>query len=159
MTVPAKTTKAAKPAKSTKKATTQYYGTGRRKCSIARVFLRPGTGNIKINHRSLEEYFPRESVRMIIVRPLQVVDMAEKFDVYVTVRGGGLTGQAGAVQLGLARALVDYDEATGTDATSEKSHRRLLRQHGNLLTRDARIVERKKIGRHKARRGVQFSKR
>lgn len=143
----------------TAKKTSQYCGTGRRKCSIARVFLRPGTGVIKVNHRTMEDYFPRESVRMQIVRPLQVVDMQSKFDVYVTVRGGGLTGQAGAVQLGIARALVLYDESTGTDSTDVKAYRRILRSSGDYLTRDARIVERKKIGRHKARRGVQFSKR
>jgi small subunit ribosomal protein S9 len=143
----------------TAKKNSQYNGTGRRKCSIARVFLRPGTGVIKVNHRTLEDYFPRESVRMQIVRPLQVVDMQNKFDVYVTVRGGGLTGQAGAVQLGIARALVLYDESTGTDSADEKAYRRVLRRSGDYLTRDARIVERKKIGRHKARRGVQFSKR
>lgn len=143
----------------TAKKISQYNGTGRRKCSVARVYIRPGKGDIKINHRTLEDYFPRESVRMQIVRPLEVVDMLKKFDVIVNVRGGGLTGQAGAVQLGIARALVQYDESTGTVSTDEKAFRRALRKDGNLLTRDARIVERKKVGRHKARRGVQFSKR
>lgn len=143
----------------TAKKVSQYNGTGRRKCSVARVYIRPGKGDIKVNHRTLEDYFPRESVRMQIVRPLQVVDMLTKFDIIVNVRGGGLTGQAGAVQLGIARALVQYDESTGTASTDEKAFRRALRKQGNLLTRDARIVERKKVGRHKARRGVQFSKR
>ncbi|MFN7096140.1 MAG: 30S ribosomal protein S9 [Gammaproteobacteria bacterium] len=143
----------------TAKKISQYNGTGRRKCSVARVYIRPGKGDIKINHRTLEDYFPRESVRMQIIRPLDVVDMRTKFDIIVNVRGGGLTGQAGAVQLGIARALVQYDESTGTVSTDEKAFRRALRQSGNLLKRDARIVERKKVGRHKARRGVQFSKR
>jgi small subunit ribosomal protein S9 len=143
----------------TAKKVSQYNGTGRRKCSVARVYLRPGKGDIKVNHRTLEDYFPRESVRMQIVRPLEVVDMIKKFDIIVNVRGGGLTGQAGAVQLGIARALVQYDESTGTVSTDEKAFRRALRKEGNLLKRDARIVERKKVGRHKARRGVQFSKR
>lgn len=144
---------------STAKKISQYNGTGRRKCSVARVYLRPGKGAIKINHRTMEDYFPRESVRMQIIRPLEVVDMLSKFDVIVNVRGGGLTGQAGAVQLGIARALVQYDESTGALPTDTKSFRVALRADGNLLSRDARIVERKKVGRHKARRGVQFSKR
>ena len=144
---------------STAKKVSQYNGTGRRKCSVARVYIRPGKGALKVNHRTLEDYFPRESVRMQIVRPLEVVDMLEKFDITINVRGGGLTGQAGAVQLAIARALVNYDESTGTEATDEKAFRRALRANGNLLRRDARIVERKKVGRRKARRGVQFSKR
>ena len=143
----------------TPKSKSQYNGTGRRKSSVARVYIRPGQGQIKINHRSLEDYFPRESVRMLIVRPLLAVAMDDKFDIHVNVRGGGLTGQAGAVQLGIARALVQFDELTGSDATNENSFRRRLRANGNLLKRDARRVERKKVGLHKARRAVQFSKR
>lgn len=137
----------------------QYNGTGRRKSSVARVYIRPGKGEVKINYRSLDDYFPRERDRIQILKPLSTVEMLEKFDIIVTVRGGGLTGQAGAVQLGIARALVQYDELTGTDATSETSFRKKLRKNGNLLKRDARAVERKKVGLHKARRGVQFSKR
>lgn len=144
---------------STVKKISQYNGTGRRKCSVARVYIRPGKGALRVNHRTLEDYFPRESVRMVIMRPLDVVSMRDKFDIIITVRGGGLTGQAGAVQLAIARALVSYDETTGTESSDPKAYRRLLRAQGNLLKRDARIVERKKVGRHKARRGVQFSKR
>lgn len=140
----------------------QNYGTGRRKTSVARVFLRPGTGKISVNGRELEDYFPRETARMIINQPLDVVDLRTRFDLYVTVKGGGVSGQAGAVRLGIARALVEYDEegTTGDDesGSGEHSFRRQLRKHG-LLTRDARAVERKKIGRHKARKGTQYSKR
>jgi len=147
---------------SKKKAITQYYGTGRRKSSVARVFLRPGTGKIMVNHRSFEDFFPRETARMVIRQPLEAVEMADKFDLFVTVRGGGMTGQAGATQLGIARALVQYDETDGEGASTEaggiSGFRKILRA-GNFLTRDAREVERKKVGRHKARRGTQFSKR
>ena len=124
------------------------------------MFLRPGTGNITVNHRSFEDFFPIETARMIIRQPLIAVDMAEKFDLFVTVRGGGTTGQAGAVQLGIARALVQYDEGD-VDSGSEggiNGFRKILRA-GNYLTRDAREVERKKVGRRKARRSPQFSKR
>lgn len=126
----------------------QYYGTGRRKSASARVFLRPGEGNITINGCSLEEYFGRETARMVVRQPLQVVDREETFNIYATVRGGGNTGQAGAIRHGLARALVIYDE----------SFRTPLRQAG-FLTRDAREVERKKVGLHKARKRPQYSKR
>jgi small subunit ribosomal protein S9 len=129
-------------------AETQYYGTGRRKSSSARVFLQTGRGNIMVNNRSIDEYFDRETARMIIRQPLDTVDMNEKFDIYVTVKGGGSSGQAGAVRLGIARALLKYDEAL----------RGGLKTRG-LLTRDARKVERKKVGLHKARRATQFSKR
>ena len=138
----------------------QYYGTGRRKSSSARVFMRPGKGEIKINNRSLEEYFGRETSCMIIRQPLETVDVLNKFDFYVTVVGGGISGQAGAIRLGIARALVNYDEqdlAEGTEASPD-SFRRKLRSRG-LLTRDSRCVERKKIGLAKARRAKQFSKR
>lgn len=138
----------------------QHYGTGRRKSSVARVFLRSGKGEIKINNRPLDEYFGRETSCMVVKQPLEVVDMLSKFDIYVTVKGGGVTGQAGAVQLGIARALVEYDES-GLPEDAEpnpESFRRKLRAEG-LLTRDSRKVERKKIGRPKARRAKQFSKR
>ncbi len=140
-----------------------HYGTGRRKSSTARVFLKPGTGKITVNTRSLDEYFGRETARMVIMQPFDAVDMLGKFDVKATVRGGGTTGQAGAIRLGIARALVQSDEE-GTEGGesgeggSAQSFRRLLREKG-LLTRDARRVERKKVGLHKARKAVQFSKR
>lgn len=126
----------------------QNYGTGRRKSSSARVFLRPGTGNITINRRPIDEFFSRETACMIVRQPLELTQMGEKFDVLVTVEGGGTTGQAGAIRLGIARALVDYDENLKGD----------LRRAG-FMTRDAREVERKKVGLHKARRATQFSKR
>lgn len=138
----------------------QYYGTGRRKSSSARVFMRPGKGEIKINNRSLEEYFGRETSCMIIRQPLETVDMLKKFDIYITVVGGGISGQAGAVRLGIARALVAYDEKDMRegDEPSSDSFRKKLRARG-LLTRDSRCVERKKVGLHKARRATQYSKR
>ncbi|GAB3288795.1 30S ribosomal protein S9 [Pseudidiomarina tainanensis] len=129
-------------------AQNQYYGTGRRKSSTARVFLRPGSGNISINNRTLEEYFGRETARMVVRQPLELVDMVEKFDLYITVKGGGASGQAGAVRHGITRALMQYDEALRGD----------LRRAG-YVTRDARQVERKKVGLHKARKRPQFSKR
>ena len=129
-------------------ATTQNYGTGRRKSSTARVFLRKGSGNITINERPIDEFFGRETARMIVRQPLQLTQSTEKFDVMVTVEGGGTTGQAGAIRLGIARALVEYDESLKGD----------LRKAG-FMTRDAREVERKKVGLHKARRATQFSKR
>jgi len=138
----------------------QYYGTGRRKSSVARVFLRPGKGDIKINNRSLDGYFGVETSCMIIRQPLEAVDMLNKFDIYATVVGGGISGQAGAVRLGIARALVSYDEK-GLVEDAEPlpdSFRRKLRARG-LLTRDSRCVERKKVGLHKARRATQYSKR
>lgn len=143
-----------------KKQVQQYYGTGRRKSSTARVFLRPGKGNITVNQRTLEDYFPRETARMIIHQPLEATEMLNKFDIYVTVAGGGISGQAGAVRLGIARALVEYDEGDlAVDAEPlPNSFRRRLRK-ARLLTRDARRVERKKVGLHKARRATQYSKR
>ncbi|MBA3987600.1 30S ribosomal protein S9 [Aliidiomarina maris] len=129
-------------------ADNQYYGTGRRKNSTARVFLRPGSGEIKINQRTLEEYFGRETARMVVRQPLELVEMTEKFDLYVTVTGGGTTGQAGAIRHGITRALMQYDESLRSD----------LRKAG-YVTRDARQVERKKVGLHKARKRPQFSKR
>ncbi len=126
----------------------QNYGTGRRKSSTARVFMRKGTGNITVNNRPLDEFFGRETARMLVRQPLVLTDMTDKFDFYVTVEGGGTTGQAGAIRLGVSRALVEYDESLKTD----------LRKAG-FVTRDARKVERKKVGLHKARRATQFSKR
>ena len=126
----------------------QNYGTGRRKTSTARVFLRPGNGAIVINKRTIEEYFGRETSRMIVRQPLDLVDMTEKFDLYITVAGGGSNGQAGAIRHGITRALMEYDE----------NLRPQLREAG-FVTRDARMVERKKVGLHKARKKPQFSKR
>jgi small subunit ribosomal protein S9 len=128
--------------------TSTNYGTGRRKTSTARVFLRPGSGSIKINDRTLDNFFGRKTARMIVRQPLELVRLENKFDVDVTVCGGGTTGQAGAIRHGLTRALIDYDETL----------RKPLRDAG-YVTRDAREVERKKVGLRKARRGTQFSKR
>lgn len=135
-----------------------YYGTGRRKTSIARVFLHRGNGKITVNRLTLEEYFGRETSRMVVRQPLVVTNMLDKFDVRTTVKGGGGSGQAGAIRLGIARALAAYDEQTSSDATEATSLHKILRAAG-LLTRDSRVVERKKVGRHKARRGTQYSKR
>ena len=129
-------------------AITQNYGTGRRKSSTARVFLRKGTGNITVNGRPLDEFFGRETGRMIVRQPLELTKNTETFDITVTTTGGGITGQAGAIRLGIARALVEYDETRKAE----------LRKAG-FMTRDAREVERKKVGLHKARRATQFSKR
>ena len=129
-------------------AENQYYGTGRRKSSTARVFLRPGTGNIEINKRSLDTYFGRETARMVVRQPLELVEMTDKFDLYITVSGGGISGQAGAIRHGITRALMEFDETL----------RPTLRQAG-YVTRDARRVERKKVGLKKARKRPQFSKR
>lgn len=129
-------------------AETQYYGTGRRKSSSARVFLKSGSGTITVNKLPIEQFFGRETARMIVRQPLEAVDMVDKFDLNVTVNGGGMSGQAGAIRLGISRALLQYDEAM----------RGTLKQAG-FLTRDARKVERKKVGLHKARRATQFSKR
>ncbi len=126
----------------------EYLGTGRRKSSTARVRLREGTGKIRINGRELEDYFPNLQHRKRILEPLELVEMQEKVDIRVRVRGGGMTGQADAVRLGIARALKAYNE----------EFHRPLRQAG-MLTVDARVVERKKYGLHKARRATQFSKR
>jgi len=127
---------------------TQYYGTGRRKTSTARVFIQNGGGNITVNKRPLDQYFGREVARMIVRQPLEVVDLSDKFDINVTVAGGGSFGQAGAIRHGITRALMDYDE----------SLRAPLRAAG-YVTRDAREVERKKVGLRKARKRPQYSKR
>jgi small subunit ribosomal protein S9 len=125
-----------------------YYGTGRRKTSAARVFITSGSGNVTINDRTLEQYFGREVARMIVRQPLELAEAVDKFDLKITVSGGGSFGQAGAIRHGLSRALLAYDETLRTP----------LRQAG-FLTRDARAVERKKVGLHKARKRPQFSKR
>ncbi len=129
-------------------AVKQHYGTGRRKSSTARVFLRMGTGQITINDRSIDQFFGRETARMIVRQPLEISNLVDKFDVFCTVEGGGISGQAGAIRLGVSRALVEYNDALKPD----------LRKNG-LMTRDAREVERKKVGLHGARRATQFSKR
>jgi small subunit ribosomal protein S9 len=138
-------------------ANKQYYATGRRKSSSARVFLRPGTGDIVVNQQTLDQYFGRKTAHMIIKQPLQAVDMLGKFDIYVTVKGGGISGQAGAIRLGIARALVAYDEDGNLSA--ENNTFRLRLREAELFTRDARKVERKKVGLKKARKRPQFSKR
>ncbi|MHB1142131.1 MAG: 30S ribosomal protein S9 [Sulfuricaulis sp.] len=125
-----------------------HLGTGRRKTSTARVYLKPGKGEIKINSKSLDEYFGRETARMIVRQPFVVVDMENKFDIMVNVAGGGPSGQAGAIRHGITRALMAYDE----------SLRPALRKAG-YVTRDSRAVERKKYGLHKARKRPQYSKR
>lgn len=142
------------------KQMTQFYGTGRRKNSSARVFLRPGSGKVTINARPINEYFVRETDCMIIRQPLELVDMLTKFDIIATVRGGGMSGQAGALRLGIARALVAYDEHD-VPADAERGENTVRKQlkRKQLLTRDARRVERKKVGLRKARRATQFSKR
>lgn len=124
------------------------YGTGRRKSSAARVFLRAGSGNINVNGRTLDTYFGRETSRMVVRQPLELVEMTEKFDITVTVKGGGNNGQAGAIRHGITRALIEFDETL----------RSPLRKAG-YVTRDARAVERKKVGLRKARKKPQFSKR
>ncbi len=129
-------------------ATETYNSIGRRKSSAARVFLKRGTGNITINGRSIDEYFGRETARMIVRQPLEKVNMSSDFDITATVKGGGNSGQAGAIRHGITRALITYDETL----------RRPLRIAG-FVTRDAREVERKKIGLHKARKRPQYSKR
>lgn len=126
----------------------QNYGTGRRKSSTARVYLKPGTGNITINDRTLEHYFGRETARMVVMQALECVDSVGRFDLKITIKGGGTTGQAGAIRHGITRALIDYDETLKPP----------LRKAG-YVTRDAREVERKKVGLHKARKAPQYSKR
>ncbi len=144
-----------------------YYGTGRRKTSSARVHLKPGKGVITVNDSSLDQYFGRETARMIVRQPLVETRLLDRFDVSVTVVGGGMSGQAGAIRHGIARALVKYDEETGggevggsgeAGGSGTLTLRKVLRQAGHL-TRDPREVERKKVGKHKARKGTQYSKR
>ena len=129
-------------------ATEIYYGTGRRKSSAARVYMTKGSGQVVINDRPIDEFFSRETSRMIVRQPFELLEMTDKFDLKVTVKGGGISGQAGAIRLGLTRALMLYDEEL----------RRPLRKAG-YVTRDAREVERKKVGLHKARKASQYCKR
>ena len=129
-------------------ASIQYYGTGRRKSAVARVYLRPGTGKITVNKRDFEAYFPNRVLKMIIRQPLLITENAEKFDILINVSGGGMSGQAGAIRHGLSRALIEFNPEL----------RPKLKSAG-FLTRDAREVERKKYGQPKARRRFQFSKR
>lgn len=140
-------------------AVANINGVGRRKTSTARVFIKPGKGEIIVNGRTLDVYFGRATSRMIVRQPLEEVDVVEKFDIKINVQGGGANGQAGAIRHGISRALVKYDETElGHDGTEPESFRRVLRTAG-FLTRDDRKVERKKVGLRKARRAVQFSKR
>ncbi|WWO95598.1 MAG: 30S ribosomal protein S9 [Candidatus Dasytiphilus stammeri] len=129
-------------------AENQYYGTGRRKCSSARVFLTLGKGHISVNQRSIEKYFGRTTNQIMVQQPLELVQQLDKFDLFITVKGGGLSGQAGAIRHGITRALINYDSTLRT----------VLRKAG-FVTRDPRKVERKKVGLRKARRRPQFSKR
>ena len=131
-----------------KKAAVQYYGTGRRKDSVARVYLRPGKGKIVVNKRPVEDYFGRETLKMVLRQPLELTESLEKFDIFVNVHGGGLSGQAGAIRHGISRALL----------LALEDSRDVLKKAG-MLTRDSRKVERKKYGHRKARRSFQFSKR
>lgn len=151
----------------------QYYGTGRRKSSVARVFLKSGKGDIKINGRDLDNYFTRKTLQMVVMQPLELLDITSNFDLYITVKGGGASGQAGAVRHGITRALISYDEKTtvspikevkltqeesSSDDNEYVTYRKQLRKAG-FVTRDARKVERKKVGLHKARKAIQYSKR
>lgn len=129
-------------------AANQAYGTGRRKTSAARVFMTSGEGKISVNNQPLDEYFGRETARMIVRQPLELAEVADKLDIRVTVCGGGNSGQAGAIRHGIARALVHHDESL-----------RVAMRRAGFLTRDAREVERKKVGLHKARKRPQYSKR
>ena len=129
-------------------AANQHYGTGRRKDSTARVFLKQGTGKLEINGKTLDQYFGRPTSRMVVTQPLELLEVSDKFDLYITVSGGGITGQAGAIRHGITRALIQFDE----------TFRSALRKAG-FVTRDARAVERKKVGLHKARKRPQYSKR
>ena len=129
-------------------ASIEYYATGRRKTSAARVFLRPGKGTITVNHREFDQYFPTDALRTQVKRPLQLTETGDKFDILATVAGGGVNGQAGALRLGIARALVEFNTEL----------RRQLKKDG-LLTSDARVKERKKYGMAGARKRFQFSKR
>ncbi len=132
----------------TKKTIVQYYGTGRRKGSVARVFLRPGKGDILINNRSVEDYFGRETLKMVLRQPLELTDSVKTFDIFINVNGGGLSGQAGAIRHGISRALL----------LAKEDSRDVLKK-ARMLTRDSRKVERKKYGQPGARKKYQFSKR
>lgn len=136
----------------------QHYGTGRRKTSTARVFLRPGKGNIVVNTLPVEKYFGRETACMVVRQPLVLVKAENQFDVYVTVSGGGASGQAGAIRHGLTRALISFERNGSTEVTEPGEWHRALRVAG-YVTRDSRVVERKKVGHRKARKSEQYSKR
>ncbi len=144
-------------------AVKQNIGTGRRKTSTARVFLRPGKGEITINKKALNEYFGRETARMVVRQPLVLVDVENQFDLLITVKGGGVSGQAGAIRHGITRALIKHEreEGEGGDEGGEGGssvwHAKLRK--AGFVTRDSREVERKKVGLHKARKGMQYSKR
>lgn len=133
----------------------KYYGTGKRKCSIAKVTLIPGTGKITVNGKDVNEYLPFETLVMDLEQPLVLTETKNQFDVIANVKGGGFSGQTGAIRLGIVKALLEYDQA---DPTSEESFRKILKSNG-LVTRDPRVKERKKPGLKKARRAPQFSKR
>jgi small subunit ribosomal protein S9 len=133
----------------------QILTVGRRKTSTARVFLRKGNGQVIVNSKPLDVFFGRETARMIVRQPLVAVGMDQNFDVYVTVKGGGISGQAGAIRHGITRALIEYDQGDNAEIADWK---KILRRAG-YVTRDPRMVERKKVGRHKARKGTQYSKR
>ena len=137
-----------------------YYGTGRRKSAIARVFLSEGSGKLSINDRSLEDYFGRETSRMVVAQPFDAIMAKGTFDVKIFVTGGGVSGQAGAIRHGISRALISFDEQKSSSPSdeSQESYRKVLRRSG-YVTRDPRVVERKKVGKHKARKSPQFSKR
>ena len=139
-----------------KEKTNAYYGTGRRKSSIAKVKLIPGKGNVTVNGKDVHEYLPYETLVMDLMQPLEFTKTAEIFDVEVEVKGGGFSGQTGAIRLGITKALLEYDSTTSND--SENSFRKILKPAG-FITRDSRIKERKKPGLKKARRAPQFSKR
>lgn len=142
------------------KAQQQSLATGRRKTSSARVFLRPGKGVITINHKPIEEYFGRETARMVVRQPLETLEVVNKFDVFVTVTGGGISGQAGAIRHGITRALIKREkEDNGDDGEGGRGDWHNALRDAGFVTRDPRAVERKKVGRHKARKGTQFSKR
>lgn len=138
-----------------------HYGTGRRKTSVARVFIKPGKGSITINDLPIDQYFGRKTARMVVKQPLNITETQAQFDIVATVTGGGISGQAGAIRLGIARALTRYENhliGNIEDAEVARPVKKALRTAG-YLTRDAREVERKKFGLHKARRGTQYSKR
>jgi small subunit ribosomal protein S9 len=139
------------------KALKQNYGTGRRKTASARVFLRSGRGDILVNSMPVDQYFGRETSRMVVRQPLVALDVLHKFDIFVTVEGGGASGQAGAIRHGITRALIEHDENDSGNG-SDTSWRSVLRKAG-FVTRDPRVVERKKVGLHKARKAPQYSKR
>lgn len=148
-------------------ANQQYYATGKRKTSTARVFLRTnGSGKVTVNKVPLDEYFCRETDKMVVLQPLDLLDLRSKFDFYITVQGGGTTGQAGAIRHGISKALVVYDDSTTTEVSDDEAleeilsvRKQLRKSEYKLLTRDPRMVERKKFGLRKSRKRPQFSKR